>query len=876
MLTAPPPFTAPLPNQAPVETHLPPGSQPPPALPPVVPRPLSDIRELSEPSFIDAVVQRAGNTNQQTQHQQQQHQQQRRTSATRSSSLRGKSSVKRSGSSGRTGYSHMARKPVPTHGHSHGQAFVHAHARAHSADAGSSSYSDSTPEKSSLYSIPHTSVPPRRSSSATHIQQRSLRDRDRSTGGHHGRKASLRSIPPQHHGPRGRGDAFTVPNHGPSHSPVKAAKQRHDAVRSDAARRMPSRTFVRTTGEMDIVAFPASRHPRVKLELQVSAPLFVGGGSIEGQVKITVDENEWIKSRRSLGLGSLSVDVVGFEDLPGGRKASFLAVGTEVVDAAHPPPSNLVEPPNPLVPEEKFWTLLPSTSALPFMVSLPLDTGPPPFQSKNASVRFVLCATALIRDAGKHYRVRTSQDVQVISTYDPEKALTSLPSPLTATDELTLRHFGRCESAILTAALHRQVWVSGSSIFVDVHLANKCHKAIKKLELSLERDILCYKHAPASTREKSVSQARIFESNEQAVIARKTVKAGLQGWNGVEPHDSETKTWELELPRGHATVRCGKYFEVRFFLNVTAPLSNSKFVSVQLPITLIHINSLDVLPNSVAQVAAAIEEKRAQSQHHRTKSKPWVRGHARQRSASSPAELVDLQRQPSCSQGRAFAAPRQQSVDRQRAVKAEIDDLKQTLDSSPRKFEPQLRGAAIKKVDSKISFRHLNLSGKEIRDHNPFTDMAFRTPPTTSSESRNDRSVPERKPSTPLDPSKRLQSFSSIRTKKSTSSVRRKNDHAEVSKGRPYNFTVVRHHHQIQPHALGLSSSNEQQPLPEPAPSKPTSRPATGLSFRERMDRSRFEIKGVRRKGSVKSVKEKGLGLWEQVKNRAKEKEGWI
>ncbi len=624
---------------------------------------------------------------------------------------------------------------------------------------------------------------------------------------------------------------------------------------------------------MDILEFPTSRHPRVKLELHVSAPLFVGGGSIEGQVKVTVDENEKLKSRRSLSLGAVSVDVVGFEDLPGGRKASFLAVGTELVDEVHPPPAMMVEPANPIAPkEEKSWTLLPSTSSLPFMVSLPLDTGPPPFQSKNANIRFVLCATALIKDAGKHYRVRTSQDVQVIATYDPEKALTSLPSPLTATDELTLRHFGRCESVVLTAGLHRQVWVSGSSIFVDVHLANRCHKAIKKLELTLERDILCYKHAPASTREKSVSQARIFESNEQAVIARITTKTGLRGWSGVEPLDSETRTWELELPRGHATVRCGKHFEVRFFLNVTAALANSKVVSVQLPITLIHINSLDVLPNSVAQVAAAIEEKRPQSQHHRTKSKPWVKGHARQRSASSPAELVDLRRRPSYSQGRAFAAPRQQSIDRQRAVKADIDELKHTLDSSPRKFEPQLRGAAIKKMDSKISFRNLSLSGKKVREHNPFSDMGFRTPHSSSDDRNPERSAPKTRAHTPLDPLKRMQSFNSIRSKKSLTLTKR--DQTNVSKPK-YNFTVVQHHN-IQPHALGLSTSNEQQPAVEPALQEPMPRPATGLSFRERMDRSRFVIKGVRRKGSERSVREKGLGLWDQVRSKGKEKEGWI
>ena len=448
---------------------------------------------------------------------------------------------------------------------------------------------------------------------------------------------------------------------------------------------------------------------------------------MEGNVKITVDENERLKSRRSLGIGALAVDLVGFEDMTGGKKASFLAVGTELIDAAHPPPADMVEPSNPLTPSDPFWTLTPSTSLLAFMVSLPLEPGPPPFQSKSASIRYLLCATALISDAGKHYRVRCSQEVHVLPTYDPDKALTSLSSPLTAADELRLTHFGRSESVKLTAGVHRQVWVSGSSVFVDVHIANKSHKHVKRLELSLERNILCYKHAPASTREKSASQARIFESNEQTMINRLLLKPGAQSWNGLDPYSSETRTYELELPRGHATVHCGKYFEVRFFLNVSVALSNSKLISVQLPMILIHINSLDVLPNSVDQVAAAIEEKkRGKHRPPRTRSKKHSRSHSRR---SPSDETAHLRRQPSYGQGRAFAAPVEQALDRQRAIRADIQDLGHRLDASPRKHGPPLHGVAFKKVGSSVSIGGASTASRQaVGTGNPFRDAVPNTP----------------------------------------------------------------------------------------------------------------------------------------------------
>lgn len=73
-----------------------------------------------------------------------------------------------------------------------------------------------------------------------------------------------------------------------------------------------------------------------------------------------------------------------------------------------------------------------------------------------------------------------------------EKALTLLPSPLTATDEYY--EHSRRDSCIVTAGLHRQVWVSGQSLLTDVHIVNNLKKGIRRLELQLERVILHYRH----------------------------------------------------------------------------------------------------------------------------------------------------------------------------------------------------------------------------------------------------------------------------------------------------------------------------------------------------------------------------------------------
>jgi hypothetical protein len=626
---------------------------------------------------------------------------------------------------------------------------------------------------------------------------------------------------------------------------------------------------------------------------------------VEGHVKVIVDDNEKLKHRRSLGIAATTIDLVGFEEVTGHRRATFLALGTELMDSKHPPPSTMVEPDNPLLPGERFWSLKPSVSALPFMLSLPLDTGPPPFTSKQAKIRFLLCVTATIRDAGKRYRVRTSLDICVVPTYDPERALTSLPSPLIASDELSLQRWSTVETLNLTAGLYRQVWVSGGSIFVDLHISNKTHKPVKRVELSLERDVLCYKHAAAATLEKTSGQARISESNDRMILAKSIHREDYDGWRGTEAYISDARTCELLVPRGHATVKCGKYFEVRYFLNVTASLSGSKTVSVQLPIILVHMNSLDVLPNSVAQVAAAIEEKRM---HQGQKIPPPDKDqrHRRQRSNSSPARMTDLGRRPSYTQGRAFAAPRQQSLERRRAEKVQMAELQDLIDNSPRKHPPQSnlqpppRPLYLQNHSSAVSFGALSLEGKSSGSGSLFGGIRYHTPPPKPRDvqSSHNRNMLEAKADTLRDRLRRMHSFDSIHSKKSIARMRPKplaQTTIPVENVRPmptnptetYDHTHSMRKYHIAPHTLGLgltstsdgfSTNNNPFMFADDMGSIATdARPATALNFREKLDRSRFEFKAVRRRASG-GIRGKGKQWIERVRQKDSDgvMGGWI
>lgn len=91
------------------------------------------------------------------------------------------------------------------------------------------------------------------------------------------------------------------------------------------------------------------------------------------------------------------------------------------------------------------------------------------------------------------------------------------------------------------------------------------------------------------------------------------------------------------------------------------------------------------MPNSVAQVAAAIEEKRGNSNDTRARA---------------------VIRRPSRSvQGRAFAAPRMQSLDRMRSEAEDLRELGEILERSPRKYKPATKVSKTVNPDGSTSIK---------------------------------------------------------------------------------------------------------------------------------------------------------------------------
>ncbi|MCJ1284168.1 hypothetical protein MMC26_003499 [Xylographa opegraphella] len=440
---------------------------------------------------------------------------------------------------------------------------------------------------------------------------------------------------------------------------------------------------------MDILDVPQLSHPRAVLEMRTAAPLFVGGGTIEGQVNLMIDggrSSGRYQNRPAISIGRLSIDVLGVE-IGHRRQSIFRSLAHELIDGTHPPPSTMVAAPR--GPSDAFWSVIPCTSVLPFKLDLPINMGPPPYQSKHASIKYILCATLVIRISGKLDFVRRSQEIAVLTVHDPEKALVNLASPLIASDETYSSRIGLHDSIKLTAGVHRQTWVSGIALFVDVHISNSSKRTVKKIELQLERATTFYSHAPASTQAEVATHLRLPDKTEKETLVKQSIKKGHHGWWGIPPQSQDVRTCQLDVPPGLATIDTGRFFGVRYFLNIIVSCSFSKALVVQIPITIIHPNSLDIVPNSVAQVASAIEH------HHHRRQRSNASRHTASRSSPNGSVHPPSNSAYRYTQGRAFSAARRQSTEQLHAAaqRAEevVEKLTRELDGSPRKAGPKGR-----------------------------------------------------------------------------------------------------------------------------------------------------------------------------------------
>lgn len=157
-------------------------------------------------------------------------------------------------------------------------------------------------------------------SSAASVHSLPLRDvPDRSSSLITSNQASLQDFPSWRIPPSAAA-GLRIPDRGRAESPVKRSAAK-DAVSSDTVRAAPCKTFIRSAPPIKLLEQGSINHRRIRLFTNLKAPLFIGGGTIEGEVSLCIDKDEQKKDQlRPLFISKLSVDVVGLEEISDGRK----------------------------------------------------------------------------------------------------------------------------------------------------------------------------------------------------------------------------------------------------------------------------------------------------------------------------------------------------------------------------------------------------------------------------------------------------------------------------------------------------------------------------------------------------------------------------
>ena len=212
---------------------------------------------------------------------------------------------------------------------------------------------------------------------------------------------------PAHETPQPR---ITIPSRGHAESPLKRPDEHSPPEKP------PAVTFVPSALPNDLLDTPKLFHPRLRLAIHLSTPVFMGGATIEGEIIVLIDGASARKKRKSkddLSLKRIAVTLVGIERCKS-RQEIFHALMCDLIDGSHPPPTNMV----PHHGLGATWNVQASESTLPFRLDLPVLMGPPPFRSKEVGIRYNLSTLAEFSIAGKSHFARESRDIVVLTVHD--------------------------------------------------------------------------------------------------------------------------------------------------------------------------------------------------------------------------------------------------------------------------------------------------------------------------------------------------------------------------------------------------------------------------------------------------------------------------
>ncbi|CDR98954.1 uncharacterized protein SPSC_06263 [Sporisorium scitamineum] len=371
---------------------------------------------------------------------------------------------------------------------------------------------------------------------------------------------------------------------------------------------------------------------RVEVDLVLESDLFVEGGTLQGRMQIRVRKGS--DKEGGVFLAQPKIRVVGFEELLADDTRYIFYHHASVIDGDRSnngpsEPYYLHGSPSLSSPETASFSSLAcfaggpdaegyaegkvGSHSIPFSLELPVSKGAKgSYRGKNAVVRYIVIGSVKLKSVSGANRTIAHfyRHVDLFPYLNPAVVLSSALKPIQASSSKGL-FLGGSGKVHLMASLHRNTWIAGQRVYINIGIQNETSKKINGMTLSLIRTVTLYKPRPELDLDGQVSRRELDPdacqtSTIRKKIAEEELEMGQKGsrgvvtargwWMGVEPGQRVELSHYMHIPADALSISRGRHVDVVYSIKVSIGSSLSSDVSVELPIRVINFVSLDPPP----------------------------------------------------------------------------------------------------------------------------------------------------------------------------------------------------------------------------------------------------------------------------------------
>ncbi|KAJ1023475.1 hypothetical protein NDA16_003092 [Ustilago loliicola] len=371
---------------------------------------------------------------------------------------------------------------------------------------------------------------------------------------------------------------------------------------------------------------------RVEVDLVLESDLVVEGGALQGRMQIRVRKGS--DKEGGVFLAQPKIRVVGFEELLADDTRYIFYHHASIIDGDRSnngpsEPYYLHGSPTLSSPETAPFSALAcfnggpdaegyaegkvGSHSIPFSLEVPVSKGAKgSYRGKNAVVRYIVIGSVKLKSASGANRsiAHFYRHVDLFPYLNPAVVLSSAIKPIQATSSKGL-FLGGSGKVHLMASLHRNTWVAGQRVYINVGIQNDTSKKINGMTLSLIRTVTLYKPRPEldmdnQSARRDLDPDACQTSTTRKKIAEEELEMGQKGsrgvvtargwWTGVEPGQRVESSHYMHIPADALSISRGRHVEVVYSIKVSIGSSLSSDVSVELPLRVINFVSLDPPP----------------------------------------------------------------------------------------------------------------------------------------------------------------------------------------------------------------------------------------------------------------------------------------